>query len=48
MLRLVKSGYGNLKEVKEMNAREVLQAIHYETFLANLESYSIEQARLKE
>jgi hypothetical protein len=37
LLRLVKSGYGTLKEVKEMTAREVLQALAYEKFLSDYE-----------
>jgi hypothetical protein len=35
--RLVKAGYGSLKEVKEMTAREVLQALNYEVFLSDYE-----------
>ena len=33
--KLVKAGYGNLEDVKKMNAREALQALHYEGFLAD-------------
>lgn len=33
----MKAGYGNLKEVKEMTAREVLQALYYEDFVSNYE-----------
>jgi hypothetical protein len=34
----VKAGYGSLREVQEMNAREVLQALHYENFLSDYEA----------
>ena len=44
-MRLVKSGYGSLREVKEMTAREVMQALHYETFLENYESSYLELNR---
>ena len=37
-MKLVKSGYGSLKDVKEMDAREVLQAIAYDTFTSQYES----------
>lgn len=37
-MRLVKLGYGTLIQVREMNAREVLQALHYEDFLAEYEA----------
>lgn len=30
--RLVKAGYGSLEEVKEMDARTVLQALNFEKF----------------
>jgi len=33
--RLVKLGYGSLKEVKELDARTVLQALYYEDFCDN-------------
>jgi hypothetical protein len=39
---LVKAGYGSLEEVKKMTAREVLQAIHYETFLGEYEDAYLE------
>jgi len=42
LLRLVKAGYGSLKEVKEMGAREVLQALHYERFLDEYENAYVE------
>ncbi len=41
-MRLVKAGYGSLAEVKEMDAREVLQAIHYENFQADYENAYLE------
>jgi len=34
----VKAGYGTLREVMEMTAREVIQAMHYETFVNKYES----------
>jgi hypothetical protein len=33
----VKLGFGTLNEVKEMNAREVLQTLNYEKFLNDYE-----------
>lgn len=33
--RLVKAGYGNLKQVRKMNSREYLQALGYEKFLSD-------------
>ena len=30
-------GFGTLREVKEMNAREVLQALNYDSFLNDYE-----------
>jgi len=42
MFKLVKAGYGDLETVKRMNAREVLQAIAYETFLADYSEVSVE------
>lgn len=41
-MKLVKVGYGSLKEVKEMTAREVLQALNYEKFLNDYESAYVE------
>ena len=41
-MRLVKAGYGSLGEVKQMTAREVLQALNYEDFLADYESAYLE------
>lgn len=44
--RLVKSGYAaSLREAKEMDVREVIQALHYETFLADYEKAFIEMNR---
>lgn len=40
--RLVKAGYGTIREVKEMDAREVLQAIHYEAFCDHYETAYME------
>lgn len=37
-LKLVKSGYGNLEQVKRMNSREVIQALHYEKFIVDYEN----------
>jgi hypothetical protein len=31
-------GYGSLREVKEMTAREVIQALYYDTFLNEYEA----------
>lgn len=41
-LRLVKQGYGTLKEVEEMDARKVLQALNYEKFVADYEAAFVE------
>lgn len=38
MFRLVKAGYGDLKAIKQMNSREVLQALSYEKFLSDYET----------
>jgi hypothetical protein len=35
--RLVKAGYGCLKEVREMDSRSTLQALYYERFLIDYE-----------
>jgi len=42
-MRLVKAGYGSLREVKEMTAREVLQAMNYETFCNDYEAAAMER-----
>jgi hypothetical protein len=34
----VKLGYGSLREVETMDARQVLQALHYEEFCGDYES----------
>lgn len=44
-MRLVKLGYGDLKGVEEMNSREVLQALHYESFC---DDYEAEHFRLNQ
>jgi len=36
--KLVKSGYGSFEEVKEMNVREVIQALYYESFLTDYQN----------
>jgi len=41
--RLVKSGYGSLKEVQEMTARTVIQALNYESFLSDYEAAFMEK-----
>lgn len=41
-LRLVKAGYGSMEDVKNMNAREVLQALYYEKFLSDYEAAYME------
>jgi hypothetical protein len=38
LFKLVKSGYGSLKELKEADVREVMQALHYEEFCGNYEA----------
>jgi hypothetical protein len=38
----VKAGYGSLAQVKQMNVREALQALHYENFLSDYERAFIE------
>jgi hypothetical protein len=35
--RLVHAGYGSLAEVRELDARTVLQAMHYDDFRADYE-----------
>ena len=45
MFRLVKSGYGTLSEVRQMDARTVQQILHYESFLNNFERAYIELHR---
>lgn len=42
IIRLVKSGYGDIEVVKRMNSREVLQAIQYEKFTADYQAAYIE------
>lgn len=44
-LRLVKAGYGTLKEVKEMNARTVLQILNFEKFNNDYESAYMEMCK---
>lgn len=36
-MRLVKAGYGSLKEVEEFDVRKVIQILHYENFLHDYE-----------
>ena len=45
--RLVKAGYGNLNEVREMNVQDVLQALHYEKFLIDYEGAVFEMGKNK-
>ena len=40
-LKLVKAGYGSFKDVIELNARVVLQALYYDKFLSDYESASL-------
>lgn len=40
----MKAGYGSLKEVREMTAREVLQAVYYEDFISNYEDAYLKRA----
>lgn len=42
LIKLVKAGYGSLKEVKEMTTREVLQALNYEKFISEYESTTLQ------
>lgn len=42
LFRLSKAGYGTIREVREMDVREVLQLLHYETFLAEYEDKYVE------
>jgi len=44
-LRLVKAGYGSLREVKGMDVREVIQALHYETFSGEYQAAFMEANR---
>jgi hypothetical protein len=39
---LVKAGYGSISQVKEMTAREVIQALNYESFLGDFEKAYLE------
>jgi len=43
--RLVRLGYGPLNEVREMGARSVLQALHYDDFLNAYEAAYMELNR---
>lgn len=38
----MKLGYGSLNQVKEMNAREVIQALNYDRFLSDYEGAYLE------
>lgn len=40
--RLVRLGYGDLEQVRKMNAREVLQALDYERFCSQYETAYLE------
>lgn len=42
---MVKSGYGSLNEVKEMDARVVLQALNYDKFCDDYERAYMEMHR---
>lgn len=42
ILKLVKSGYGDIEVVKRMNSREVLKAIEYEKFSADYQAAYME------
>lgn len=44
----MKAGYGTLKEVEDMDARTVLQALHYEKFISDYESAYVELNRKKD
>ena len=37
MFRLTKLGFGNFKEVTELDSRVVIQALHYEDFISDYE-----------
>jgi hypothetical protein len=39
---LSKAGYGSLKEMEEMDARAVIQALGYETFTSDYEAAYME------
>ena len=41
-IKLVKLGYGSYNEVKELNARVVLQALNYENFCGDYEMAFLE------
>jgi len=41
-LRLVKAGYGSIAEVRELDARTVLQALNYEKFIDDFERAYLE------
>ena len=40
--RLVKLGFGTLEQVKQLDSREVLQALFYEKFLSDYEEAYLE------
>ena len=42
--KLVKSGYGSLQEVQQLDARVVLQALNYEKFLKEYEEAYMEMS----
>lgn len=41
-MKLVHLGYGTLSDVRKMNAREVLQAIYYDSYLNDYENAYLE------
>jgi len=41
-LKLSKVGYGSVNEIKEWNAREVIQALYYEKFVSDYEAAYLE------
>jgi len=43
--QLVKAGYGSLREVKEMDVREVIQALHFEKFNSDYQAAYFEVNR---
>lgn len=36
IFRLAKAGYGTVDEIENWDARKVLQALHYENFVADM------------
>src|SRR5690554_4732504 len=45
LLSLVKAGYGTIAEIEAMDSPQLLDIIEYESIIADIEHYKVEQAR---